>query len=127
MYRCAFIGEDEQQFLVLSDDIDAIEEAMDALSEAYQNLETENMEGYVAHYREAMGIPLDATIDEEREIVQEKYGVQPVKNEDFIKLMRQLEETYEQCKEEVNWREFFEEMGFETRDITHYIVIGKGR
>lgn len=125
MNRCAFIGE-EQTFVVLSEDIDALEKAMDEVKEEYPKVEKENLARFVAIYRELLGIPADATIDEERDYLHSEYGEQPMDNEEFVELMREARRNYEDMRAKVDWKLHFEEKGFETEDLTHYIVIGKG-
>ena len=41
-------------------------------------------DNYVKAYREKLGIPLDATIDEEATYIHETYGARPYKNSVFV-------------------------------------------
>jgi len=122
MNRCVFLG-NEDTFLILSESEDELNEAMKVVAEEYKELENRRVEDYTRLYREPMEIPMDATISEERELIRERFGEQPLKSEEFKDLMRQAQEHYEEEKETVDWRKRFETLGLETLDVTHLIEI----
>ena len=43
-----------------------------------------NYNNYKMKYRKALGIPLDATIEEEATYIHETYGEKPYKNQEFV-------------------------------------------
>ena len=122
MNRCIFLGK-EDTFLILEEEEERLNEAMKIVADEYKELEEDRIEYFTRLYREPLEIPMDATISEEREIIVERFGERPIESEEFKDIMRGAQETYEEEKKVVDWRSRFEEMGFETLDVTHIIEV----
>jgi len=125
MNRCVFLGK-EDTFLILEEEEERLNEAMKIVAEEYKELEENRMEYFTKLYREPLGIPMDATISEEREFILKRFGERPIESDEFKDIMREAQETYEEEKKVVDWRNRFEEMGFETLDVTHLIEVRNG-
>jgi len=121
MNRCIVLG-DKQSFVVLSEDVERLEEAMDWWLEEYENYLTSHTDTYVETYREVMGIPMDATLEEERDLIIERFGESPLDSEKFTELAKESERRFTENKPTLpSWKEWFDERGFETEDVTHII------
>ena len=63
-----------------------------------------NSENYIKAYRESLGVPLQATMDEEASYVHETYGPMPYKNPEFVERLHDtLGYKHEKLPDFVNW------------------------
>lgn len=121
-FRCAVLGEEERSFIVLSEAEDKIEDAMQEFVVAYEGYMHSYADSYVHVYRGIFDIPQDATMEEERELILDRFGEIPFKDPLFAKLVGEVEEVFDDLEPEMpDWEAWFIEKGFETKPLSHII------
>lgn len=86
-------------------------ETLNTLANEWEATVTEmyklNVTTYVAIYRDMLGIPLDATMAQERATVLVKYGKSPINNKKFLEAMQASVERFNESKmsypEPIDW------------------------
>ena len=94
--ECIIIG--ERVYRVRHKSLEYIETVLRLWNTLTDKAARTSGECYVKSYREALGIPLDATIEEEASYVHATYGVKPYKNQEFVDNFLNVPNAYERIK-----------------------------
>lgn len=121
MSNCIFLG-DHNSFLIKAENEEELEAGMQDWVDDYKQYMEQRTNAYVEAYRTTLDIPMDVTLEEERDIVIGRFGKSPMDNEEFVELTRESEKLYEKLRPETpDWASWFNEKGFDTVDVTHIL------
>ena len=94
--ECIIIG--ERIYRIRHESLEYIETVLRIWNTLTDKAARASGECYVKSYREALGVPLDATIDEEASYIHATYGEKPYKNKEFVDRFLHVPSAYERMK-----------------------------
>ena len=96
-----------------------LEEIIDLWHNLCEERNRFNFNLYTKIYREKLGIPVDVSIEEEGNLIHEKYGNMPVANHDFVNALGKFRTAYNKhWLAPVDFREWAEERGCKLEEVT---------
>lgn len=104
--KCAIMYKDSI-FIIEHENEELLNKLADTWEKTVLDMFNLNFTTYVALYRDRLGIPLDATLTQERAAVSLKYGKTPIVNKEFAAAMKESIEQFNESKisypEPVDW------------------------